>query len=129
MPKVGNKCPPVEHRFSSTNQPENRGRKPSRLKAFIEDNGLSHADLNNTIKYIFPMTEKELHELKNDPEKPILMRLLVGAILKDMENSGLYNVMQLFNRAFGQPKQEVDLNVNDEAYDKLKEVYETTKEK
>ena len=129
MPKVGNKCPPVEHRFSSTNQPANRGRKPSRLKAFIEDNGLSHSDLNNTIKYIFPMTEKELNELKNDPEKPILMRLLVGAILKDMENSGLYNVMQLFNRAFGQPKQEVDLNVNDEAYDKLKEVYETTKEK
>lgn len=123
MPNVGKNNPPIEHRFSSTNQPANRGRKPSRLKAFIEDNGLSHADLNNTIKYIFPMTEKELNELKNDPEKPILMRLLVGAILKDMENSGLYNVMQLFNRAFGQPKQEVDLNVNDEAYDKLKELY------
>ena len=123
MPNVGKNNPPVEHRFSSFNQPENRGRKPSRLKAFIEDNGLSHSDLNNTIKYIFPMTEAELSELKNDPDKPILMRLLVGAILKDMENSGLYNVMQLFNRAFGQPKQEVDVNINDEAYDKLKEVY------
>lgn len=111
---VGYKKPPKEHRFTSENQPANRGRKPSRLKEFIESNGLTADDLSNTIKYIFPMTEKELNELGNDPEKPILMRLFVKAIIKDMENSNIYNITQLFNRAFGQPRQELELSTVDE---------------
>ena len=113
-PKVGKYHPPVEHRFSSENQPANRGRKPSRLKKYIEDNGLSATDLSATIKYILPMTEAELKELEKDETQPILMRLFVKAILKDMSSSGTYNLLQLFNRAFGAPKQDVSVTTLDE---------------
>ncbi|MGB3465673.1 MAG: hypothetical protein WBA74_10395 [Cyclobacteriaceae bacterium] len=96
-------------RFSSDYQPENPGRKKSRLKGLIEENDLSSSDVSNLIKSMFDKTEDELIIIKNDIEKPFLLRSLVSAILKDGKNESLYNINNLLDRAVGKPKETKDV--------------------
>ncbi len=90
--------------FSSTNQPKNKnGRKPSVLKAYIKDNGLSAADVNAVAKFILPKTQDEIRELMTDEAVPFLVRLFCRALLEDMKRGQMTNVMNMFDRAFGKP--------------------------
>jgi len=120
---MGYKTPPKEHQFSSTKQPKNSGRKPDKLKKFTVDNGLTATDITNTIKYIMPLTEDEIKTLGEDKDSPILMRMFVAAIASDIDAGSVNNLMRMLDRAYGAPKQSLEMSVDNDAYEKLKELY------
>ena len=114
---------PVGKRFSSTYQPENRGRKKSKLKGLIEDIELSSEDVSMLIKNIFDKNEAELEALANDKEKPIIMRAFVAAVVDDVEQGKLTNIAMLLDRAIGRIKEEKpNITTLDEAFEKDKSV-------
>ena len=92
----GNPHPP--NLFSKDYQPQNRGRKPSKIKAFKEEVDLSYEDVKDLIKMVFDKTEAELKALGNDKSKPMLLRAFVKAFADDVQNGKLYNINSLLDR-------------------------------
>lgn len=109
--EVGNKKPPKDKQFSSTNQPANNGRKPSLLKAYIQDNGVSIQDVRLVFKnIIFEKTKEELDELLHDESQPMLVRTITGAYLKDFESGRIDIINSLLDRIFGKADQAIQLS-------------------
>ena len=105
---MGNKNPNMSglaKPFSKENQPKNRGRKPSSLKKFIKDNNLTADDISAAAKYVLPQTKAEITALQKDNDVPLVMRLFAKAMLKDMTNGYLNNILKIFDRAIGKPKE------------------------
>ena len=95
-------------RFTSTNQPKNNGRKPSRLKAEIEEKDISIQDVRIAFKYILDMNEKEIDALVNDKSKNFLLRCLTKAFKEDYEKGNLNNTQVILDRIFGKAKEYIE---------------------
>jgi len=96
--------------FTSEYQPEHNGRKPSMLKEYITDNGVSIQDVRLVIKnIIMENTKEQLEVIAKDEKKPMLMRVLIGAYLKDFENGSIYNLNSLLDRVYGRAEQPVGI--------------------
>jgi hypothetical protein len=96
--------------FSSTYQPKNKGRKPSKLKKYIKDNNIGAPDVSCVIKNVlFSYTQDQLKEVLTDTKKPMIVRLFIKAFLTDFKYGNLTNVDKLLNRAFGAPDQNVNM--------------------
>ena len=96
--------------WSSTNQPKNPGRKPSKLKKYIKENGLDATDVSAMAKYILPMTQSEIQKLMSDPKVPIVMKVFAKGVLADLKNSNFRNLLILMDRAVGKPTETINLN-------------------
>ncbi len=98
--------------WSSTNQPKNPGRKPSKLKKYIKDNNIGADDVAAMAKFILPMTQEEIVKLMNDPKVPMVMKVLAKGVLADMKGSHYKNLLALFDRAVGKPKEKIDISAD-----------------
>ena len=102
-----------ETRFSSTNQPKNPGRRPSKLKKFIKNNSVSQSDVNKVFQHlIFGSTLEELEELvkpKNKSKQPVIVVLLVSAFLEDIKNGTLHEVNTVLDRIYGKATQQLEI--------------------
>lgn len=97
-------------KFSSENQPENNGRKPSLLKNYIVDNGVSVQDVRLVLKnIILDNTESELKKLATDKEQPMIVRTVIKAYLHDFKNSSVYNLNSFLDRIYGCAAKEIKL--------------------
>jgi hypothetical protein len=97
--------------FTKTNRPKNPGRKPSKLRKYIKETNVSREDVSAMIKnVVFAKSEQDLKKILTDPTQPMVIRLFIKAFLNDFKKGGLVNLEVLMNRAFGSPKQEIDLN-------------------
>lgn len=96
-------------KFTSEYQPNNTGRKPSKLKAMIEVNDLSSNDVSDLLLSLFDKTEDELTAIAFDQNKPFLVRTFVKAMLKDLSQDSIYNINNLLDRAIGKPKEKTQL--------------------
>ena len=101
-------------RFSSSNQPEKRGRLPSKLKKFCKDNSISKADIDMVFKnLIFGKTIEELHTMvkpENRNNLPVIIVLLVSAFIKDMNSGTLKEVNTVLDRIFGKATDKLDIS-------------------
>jgi hypothetical protein len=79
LEKTGKDGVGTSTRFSSTNQPENRGRKKELFRGYIEENDLSLADVKNTIKNM--IAAKTLDELREDVKSGQYSALITGFIM------------------------------------------------
>jgi len=115
MPREDGLRAGISHRFSSTNQPEKRGRLPSKLKKFCKDNSISKADVDMVFKnLIFGKTIEELQEMIKPGQKeklPVIVVLLICAFIHDMQNGTLKEVNTVLDRVWGKPAQQIDLTV------------------
>ena len=106
----GNK---IGNRFSSDNQPQNSGRKPSVYK-YIKD----ITDYYKVIRFLMESTPETLEGLvKNKdgtPNKktPVWVLNVVSAINADIRYGRTYTVDSLFDRVFGKPTQQIESEVN-----------------
>ena len=91
--------PPEEHRFSSTNQPANRGRKPSKLKKYIKDNGITSSDMAHAFRYVLGLTIEQLKDLIKDTSKPAIIVVAASAVLKDFTKGKLVNTATVMRKA------------------------------
>lgn len=87
--------------FSSTNQPANRGRKRSKVKAFIKDWELSSVDISDLAKTVLQLNDKEVKDLAVNKKAPMVARLFARYMLEDMKQGYAKNVQMLLDRAVG----------------------------
>lgn len=97
-------------KFTSENQPDNPGRKPSLLKNYIVDNGISIQDVRLVLKnVIMDNTEDELKRICSDKEQPMIVRTVVKAYLHDFKNGSVYNLNSFLDRIYGCAAKEIKL--------------------
>lgn len=109
--------------FSKENQPENRGRKPSKVRQFLNDYELNYNDVTMLSKSVLQMTQKEVQMNAIDDDAPMIVRLFCRYLLEDMKNGHAKNINLLLDRSIGQTKQKVETSGGQE----LKIVREITK--
>lgn len=95
--KGGNPHP--ENQFSKDYQPQNKGRKKSKIKEFAKETDIGVEDVKNLIKMVFDKTEDELKEIGKDKNQPMLLRAFVKAFAEDVNQGKLYNINSLLDRA------------------------------
>ena len=99
--------------FTSERQPAKRGRKPSVLKKYIKDNDINREDVALMIKNVlFSKSYDELVDILQDPKQPMIIRLFIKSYLNDFKKGSLINLQYLLDRAFGNPKQEIEVSGN-----------------
>lgn len=104
------------NRFSSTNQPANRGRKPSLYKQLLQQWGEDDTpkptkeDYSRAINHLLQSTEEDLQEIGNDKNTPVWVRSIVSAIREDMQAGRISTINILFDRVFGKPSQSADVD-------------------
>lgn len=100
-------------RFSASNQPEGRGRRPNKLKKFIKDNRISKNDVNAMMSCL--LFSKTLDELQNMTSKdnrgklPVGVACLVQALYTDAKNGKHGCVDSMLDRLYGKPCQSVEV--------------------
>ena len=101
------------HKFTSDNQPKNKGRKKSQLKDFVKTCNVSSSDVIKVFQHlIFGSTVEELKELVkpvNQGSQPVIVILLVKAFLEDMKNGTLREVNTVLDRVLGKPVQQLTI--------------------
>jgi hypothetical protein len=116
-------------KFSSENQPENRGRNPSALSRYIKGEGVSITDIKLMIgSFIFDHTTTEIAKKLKDKENPppIGVSIILGALNEDLANKNLANIEKLMDRAYGKPTQKdiVEFaDIPDTAKDRLSRIF------
>lgn len=104
-------------RFTSQNQPKNKGRKPSRFKEIINEldelgESLSLEDFNKVVKSILTLNKDKLVEIAQNNDTPIAIVIIASAIAGDIENKQLGNLDRLLDRVYGKATQKVESDVN-----------------
>ena len=98
--------------FTADRQPGNQGRKPSKLKKFISDNGLGAADIRIACNYVLDMDESEIAQVASDKQAPFLLRAFAAAMISDIKNGKIDNVMTIINRSIGAPVQKTETDLS-----------------
>ena len=101
-------------RFSSTNQPQNRGRIPSKLKGFVKDNRVSKADVDAIFSnLIFGSTLEEFQDMVkpgNKEKLPVIVALCISAFIADIKKGTLSEVNTVLDRIYGKAAQSVEMS-------------------
>lgn len=106
-----------ETRFSSTNQPANRGRKKSILTVLSELTGesfkkeLSREQKMDIVEVMVEKSSEELSEIYNNKANPIFIRMIANAIKTSMENGDVKILETIWDRVYGRPSQYIDGNL------------------
>lgn len=112
--KEGNKS---GNRFTSSNQPSKKGRKPSRFKEIINEldelgESLSLEDFNKVVKSLLTLNKYKLIEIAQNSDTPIAIVIIASAITGDIENKQLGNLDRLLDRVYGKATQKVESDIN-----------------
>ena len=95
-----------ETRFSSSNQPRKRGRKPSILKK-LKAIGLSHDDITGLLENIIMANKQEAQEMLKDPELPIMAVGYLSALIKEIQAGKSLTIEAIIDRLDGKATQKV----------------------
>lgn len=118
------------NRFTSENQPPNRGRKPSLYKKLKAITGkkvgweLEKEDYFNVIRWVMEQTPSALERLIKDvngnPNKDVPLWLLniISALNTDMRYGRTSTVEMIFDRIFGKATQPVESEISAEVTNK-----------
>lgn len=104
-------------RFTSQNQPKNKGRKPSRFKEIINEldslgESLSLEDFNKVVRSLLILNKDQLVDLAKKEDTPIAVVIIASAIAGDIENKQLGNLDRLLDRVYGKSTQKIESDVN-----------------
>jgi hypothetical protein len=107
----------IRTRFSTEYQPANRGRKPSKLKKWIKENGVSNEDFVAIFKNIIAVhTIEELQQMIDGDNKnklPVIVALCISAFIHDMKTGTLTAANSVLDRIMGKPTQQLLLGGGD----------------
>jgi hypothetical protein len=105
------------NRFSSTNQPANRGRKPSILKGLIKKYDLSKSDVDAIIQnLLFDHTVGELEKIAGDKKQrnalPAFAAYFMNLIEISTSKGDSRALAYFLDRLHGKPKENIDFRGN-----------------
>jgi hypothetical protein len=102
--------------FSSTNQPQNRGRKPSKLKKWVKEYNVGATDYRAIFNNIIACkTVEELQEMikKGNVEKlPVIVVACAAAVVDDIQHGRLTWTNTVLDRVMGKPMQQIEIGTN-----------------
>lgn len=97
--------PPKGKRFTSEYQPENRGRKPNKLKDLIKESQFTTQDIRAIFANIVSVnTLDEMKEMILDKNTDFMVAAYLKAMVKDYQNSKTDTMDKLIEYAFGKTK-------------------------
>lgn len=109
----------VEKQFSSTNQPENNGRKPKSFTLFnrmMKEQGvepLSKEALIECYSFLFSATQAQIEEVADDNDQPLGLRLIIAEFTDERTRS---KAMQDYrDYMFGKALQNTDVTSKGES--------------
>lgn len=89
------------NRFSTTNQPSKRGRKPRLYTLARKAYGVSREEWVKTKLYLLQMPESGLDELMEDGETPAWVKLQCSVIKRGIDNGDFRVLTDIEDRLFG----------------------------
>lgn len=95
-----------ETRFSSSNQPRKKGRKPSILKK-LKAIGLSHEDITGLLENIIMANKQEAQEMLKNPELPIMAVGYLSALIKEIQAGKSLTLEAIMDRVDGKAAQKI----------------------
>jgi hypothetical protein len=109
----------VRTRFSSTNQPKKRGRKPSIFKKWAKENDISEKDIKSLmLNLTFAYTVGEVKELIKQAEEgekagnadklPLGIAQFLAGSVRDINRGDLKAWWNMLDRAYGKPEKTVN---------------------
>jgi len=99
-------------KFTSTYQPKNNGRKPSKLKKYIKENNLGIDDIRLMMKEVLAMDEVKLREKVQNKKEPMMIRLFIRAYLDDFKRGTLNNIEKMIDRIYGKSDQNINMQAS-----------------
>ena len=95
-------------KFSKTNQPANRGRKPDILKQ-LKGCGLSENDVKHLLESLILKNQEGANQLLNDESIPILAVSYLRALVTDILAGRVDTVEKILDRIYGKASQRQEL--------------------
>lgn len=89
------------NRFSSTNQPANRGRKPKLYTIAKKAYNISLDEYREVERYLIQCTKTELEEITKKDDTPIWVANIARALLKDTAKGVVIVLREIEERLFG----------------------------
>jgi len=93
-----------ETQFSSTNQPKNRGRKP-KIYTVLKEMGYGAEDVKLAFGELAFYGTKDLQEVANDEERPIIVRIVASSFLEAYKNKDYVKVREIMEHIIGKAVQ------------------------
>ena len=111
---MANSNPSPENRFTSENQPENKGRKKNKLKELIKESQFSTADIRAIFANIISIQSiEDIKQMITDKETDFMLKAYLKAMLNDYQKGKTDTIDKLIEYAFGKPKQVIESkNIN-----------------
>ena len=102
-------------RFTSENQPKNRGRKPRQYTLAKNAYGLSFEEYKDIVRYLIQCSKKDLMKLSESDSTPIWMVNVARAILKDTGKGHYKTLAELTEVIWGREMaKSLNLNITEE---------------
>ena len=96
--------------FSASSQPNNNGRKPSKLRRYIKDNNLSALDIVLMVKQFYGKSREEIQAMASDPKEPIFISGIAKALLSDFLRGRVDVIAWLTDRGFGKAIEKLEVS-------------------
>lgn len=102
--------------FSKTNQPGNRGRKPTRLNRFLKSVQLqndfelvSKEDIFKLLALVIFCNRAQLEKMTKNPEIPIFLAGIIKAIIVDTSTGTIETIEKILDRIYGKSFQSLEI--------------------
>ncbi len=96
------------NRFSSTNQPAVRGRKPTLYKMAKKAYNISLMEYKDVERHLIQCTKGELKVLKEKEDTPIWVANICEALIKDTKYGRLSALKEIEERLFGKVPEKIE---------------------
>lgn len=101
------------NRFSSTNQPANRGRKPRLYKTIVKSGyNIGRDEFINVERTLIQNTKEELDEIAKKDDTPIWVAIICRALIRSGAKGEIQILNDMSDRIFGKQKQEIEISGN-----------------
>lgn len=97
-------------------QSGNPNGRPKKWQTDLIQGGYTKLQINECYATLLGQTEEELIAIRDNKDLDILIRKTAKALLKEWEKGTIYNQETMITRLHGQPKQEIEAQVNITAF-------------
>ena len=97
------------NRFSSTNQPENRGRKPHLYTLAKKGYNIGKEEFYDVLMYLMQLPKPELKNIAESEKHPVWVVNIARAIFKDTGKGVIFTIRELMDRLYGKAASNIDL--------------------